>query len=329
MAEDFDLADVRQAIRDRGAGWTAGETSMLQLPSEARRRRLGVNLDEADLAGLRAAPRPDLARQMAEARIRREAAGHEDAVRLASRVLEQAVSFQKEAAELARAELAFPCWFPWWPYRSVNWQSHLGLNAVTPVTDQGNCGSCVAFGTTAVLESMLVIERNLVTDLSEAELLFCGGGSCGGWWPSSAVTYLENRGLAQESCFPYQDHDMACSTCSRRDGEAIKVTRSAVLNDDDWRKCYLYFVGPTMAVFEVYDDFYSYRSGTYRHVTGGLAGLHCVEVVGYDDCGGFWICKNSWGTSWGEGGFFCIAYGECGIDSTYPFWGISGTEFWR
>ena len=37
-------------------------------------------------------------------------------------------------------------------------------------------------------------------------------------------------------------------------------------------------------------------------------------MVGYDDAGGFWICKNSWGTGWGEAGFFCIAYGQCGIN---------------
>jgi C1A family cysteine protease len=84
-----------------------------------------------------------------------------------------------------------------------------------------------------------------------------------------------------------------------------------------------------MAVFQVYDDFYAYTGGVYTHTWGGLVGLHCVEVIGYDDLGGSWICKNSWGTRWGENGFFCIAYGQCEIDTTYPFWGISGTEFWK
>ena len=50
-------------------------------------------------------------------------------------------------------------------------------------------------------------------------------------------------------------------------------------------------------------------------MTGSLAGGHCVSCVGYDDVQRFWICKNSWGSGFGEGGYFCIAYGECGIDS--------------
>jgi hypothetical protein len=329
MDQTVNLEELRQAIYEAGATWTAGETPLLRLSAEERRRRLGVVLDEADLARLRQAPAADLAGIMASLRIRPEVEGHAAAAALARQLLEQAGRLQEESATLADRFKILPCLFPWWPWRSVDWRNHFGLDAVTPVRDQGGCGSCVAFGTTAALESMLVIERNLTTDLSEAELLFCGGGSCGGWWPSSAVSYLETSGLAQESCFPYQDHDMACSTCSRRDGEAIKVTASTVLNDAGQRKAYLHNIGPVIAVFEVFDDFFGYTSGIYRHVTGGLAGLHCVEVIGYDDCSDFWICKNSWGSGWGEAGFFCIAYGQCGIDSTYPFWGISGTEFWK
>jgi hypothetical protein len=72
----------------------------------------------------------------------------------------------------------------------------------------------------------------------------------------------------------------------------------------------------------VYNDFFSYTSGVYRHVSGGVAGGHCVCAVGYNDAGGYWICKNSWGTGWGQAGYFNIAYGECGIDST--MWAVEG-----
>jgi len=174
----------------------------------------------------------------------------------------------------------------------------------------------------------VVVVRGLL-DLSEAELLNCGGGSCGGWWLSPAISYLADRGLAQENCFPYQPMNLTCNPCSRRDQEAIKITASTSVFDVSQRKQYLAWVGPMMAVFAVYDDFFGYTRGVYTHVTGGLAGLHCVEVIGYDDRGGFWICKNSWGSGWGDSGFFCIAYNQCEIDTTYPFWGISGTEFWR
>jgi C1A family cysteine protease len=76
----------------------------------------------------------------------------------------------------------------------------------------------------------------------------------------------------------------------------------------------------------VYQDFFSYRSGVYRHVSGGAAGGHCVEIVGYDDAQGCWICKNSWGANWGEGGFFRIAYGECQIDTWYGPYGANSVS---
>jgi len=58
-----------------------------------------------------------------------------------------------------------------------------------------------------------------------------------------------------------------------------------------------------------------YTGGIYEYKYGLFAGNHLVSIIGYDDTQGYWICKNSWGTSWGENGFFRIKYGECGIDS--------------
>jgi len=85
-------------------------------------------------------------------------------------------------------------------------------------------------------------------------------------------------------------------------------------------------VEPTLsAALTVYNDFFSYSSGVYRHVSGEAAGGHCVCVVGYNDAGGYWICKNSWGDGWGDDGFFRIAYGECGIDSQFPFYDVDLT----
>ena len=57
---------------------------------------------------------------------------------------------------------------------------------------------------------------------------------------------------------------------------------------------------------------------------GADVGLHCVEVIGYSEADECWICKNSWGTSWGDGGYFKIAYGQAGIDTEFPFWTASG-----
>jgi hypothetical protein len=72
--------------------------------------------------------------------------------------------------------------------------------------------------------------------------------------------------------------------------------------------------GPVVTAFTVYEDFFSYSGGIYRHTWGDVAGGHCVAIVGYDNTERYWIVKNSWGPGWGEGGWFRIGFGECGIE---------------
>ena len=74
----------------------------------------------------------------------------------------------------------------------------------------------------------------------------------------------------------------------------------------------------------VYDDFMHYTGGVYSPTSSVNLGGHCVCVVGYDDTNGCWIGKNSWGTGWGEGGLFRIAYGQCGIDA--EMWAVDGVS---
>ena len=85
----------------------------------------------------------------------------------------------------------------------------------------------------------------------------------------------------------------------------------------DLLKNALYNYGPLSTIFAVYNDFFSYTGGVYHYVTGGLAGYHAVLLVGYDDPGQYFIVKNSWGTWWGEAGYFKIAYSE--LDSVVGF----------
>ena len=228
---------------------------------------------------------------------------------------------------------------------TVDWRTR---NAVTAIEDQGNCGSCVAFGTVAMLESMILIEHSLTTDLSEAALFFCEGAKCAdGWHADSAISYVQSKGVPPAACFPYSatadaGTDVACTPCSQAASEAAKTAKSAAIFDVTQRKQYLNSVGPMVGCFTVYEDFetYFYGRGTasdvYEHVTGDNLGGHCVEIIGYDDTRSCWICKNSWGTGDPGGGFFQIGYGQCGIDSDVsflglfnlgsPFQGIWGTE---
>jgi hypothetical protein len=99
-------------------------------------------------------------------------------------------------------------------------------------------------------------------------------------------------------------------------------------------KAFIAQTGPMSACFTVYEDFYyHYTGGVYEYnaaTSGNVVGGHCVSIVGYSDAGQYWICKNSWGSSWGEAGYFRIGYGDCGIDA--EMWGINGTitsEVWH
>jgi C1A family cysteine protease len=181
----------------------------------------------------------------------------------------------------------------------------------------------VAFGVCAATEGMFRVQRgdsNLAIDLSEAHLFFCQGWAQGvtcatGWMPAQAYNCAANVGIADEACYPYNTSNTDCSgLCSDWQNRVTKAVGSAALGAADIKNV-ISTRGPVSACFVVYNDFYYYISGVYRHVSGGIEGGHCIAIVGYDDGQGCWICKNSWGTGWGQNGFFRIAYGECSIDS--------------
>jgi hypothetical protein len=177
----------------------------------------------------------------------------------------------------------------------------------------------------ATVESKLRVQRgdpNLPVDLSEAHLFFCHaraeGANCStGWWPQKAFDAFKSKGVVDEACYRYNLSNTDCSgLCSNWAERVVKVTGYTDLTGKPAQiKEWVSTKGPVSACFVVYADFFSYKSGIYKHVTGGEAGGHCVTIVGYNDNPGYWICKNSWNTNWGEQGFFRITYGECGIDS--------------
>lgn len=223
----------------------------------------------------------------------------------------------------------------------VDWRNRNG-NHVTPVKDQGFCGSCVSFGTTATVESMASIEKGELLDLSEADLHFCSshGANCDGWWLLDALDEIKTRGVPDEAYFPYKDAfdpatgNVQCRVAPDRDARAVRISNFNWIVDVNERKSYLSETGPCSAVLAIFDDFYSYAGGVYHHVTGGFTGTHCVEVIGYSESEQCWICKNSWGAGWGMGGFFKIAYGEAGIDTDNPFYTVQGVllpsdHYWR
>ena len=199
-----------------------------------------------------------------------------------------------------------------------------GKNFISPIRDQGGCGSCVAFGVCATMEGTFRVENQDATnpiDLSEAHLFYCHGRAQGrncdnGWIPDQALTTCKATGIVDEACYPYTAGDQDCTgRCSDWQQRLYKVTDFHVETSTATMKDWLSTKGPLTACFIVYDDFRYYRSGVYRHTSGAQRGGHCISIVGYDDNAQCWICKNSWGAGWGENGFFKIGYGECAIDS--------------
>lgn len=216
---------------------------------------------------------------------------------------------------------------------SIDWRNKDGKNWVSPILNQGNCGSCVAFAAIGVLETQAKISSafpNFNIRLSAQNLFSCGGGACDyGWYPSSAATVLKNRGVPDEACMPYLSgatgKDVACrASCSDTERRSVKIADSASptagMKSLDNVKSALQ-KGPLVTTLNVYADFMSYESGVYQHSTGEYLGGHAVSIVGYDDAKQAFIIRNSWGEDWGEKGFGYVAYSDSsGIgDETWSY----------
>ncbi|HME45283.1 MAG TPA: C1 family peptidase [Syntrophorhabdales bacterium] len=196
-----------------------------------------------------------------------------------------------------------------------DWRDN-GGNYVTSIKNQGNCGSCWAFASTGALESATLIttgKPNTDLDLSEQMLISCGNaGSCSGGYIDDAANYIRDTGLPAESCFPYGGSGGCGPSCPTNKIQNWHwVYHSGTYASADVLKSQLVTYGPLVTTMAVYVDFFSYASGIYTYPGGGyLAGFHAVIIVGYDDPGQYFIAKNSWGTGWGEQGYFRIGYSE-------------------
>jgi len=284
MDETDEIKTIQAAIKKKGAKWTAKETSLTRLSAEERKKWLG-SLPEEEKGK---------EKESAEERVEPES---------------------KEAAGEGAAAA--------WDWRNANG----GHDWTTPVKSQCGCGSCIAFGTLGAMECFLKILRNdhsINPDFSESHLFYCNSRQCFpgdpryGWSRTPALDYLRDSGVPDEACFPYTcpAGNQACNTCSNWENRATKITSWKRLTSKNDMKNWLSTKGPLVTSFTVYDDFFGYAGGVYEYSTGGVAGGHCVTVVGYNDNDQCWICKNSWGSGWGESGYFRIKYGECGLDSS-------------
>ncbi|XP_053417045.1 dipeptidyl peptidase 1 isoform X1 [Nycticebus coucang] len=219
---------------------------------------------------------------------------------------------------------------------SWDWRNVHGINYVSPVRNQESCGSCYSFASVGMLEARIrILTNNTQTPiLSPQEVVSCSqyAQGCEGGFPYLiAGKYAQDFGLVEEACFPYIGTDAPCrmkEDCRRYYSSEYHYVGGFYGGcNEALMKLELVQHGPMAVAFEVYDDFLHYRRGIYHHT--GLRDPfnpfeltnHAVLLIGYgtDSATGmkYWTVKNSWGTGWGEGGYFRIRRGtdECAIES--------------
>lgn len=222
----------------------------------------------------------------------------------------------------------------------VDWREK---GVVSGVKNQGKCGSCWTFSTTGAMESHHAIKfKNWKTsEMAEQQLLDCAGDfenhGCNGGLPSHAFEYIHAAGgLSKEFFYPYRAESTGDKSQCRFDSSAKskiggRTVRSFNMTEGDEESLMriVATVGPVSVAFQVVEDFRLYKRGVYstdKCKQGPQDVNHAVLIVGYgtepDVRLPYWIVKNSWGTDWGEDGYFRIARGRnmCGIATcaSYP-----------
>jgi len=205
---------------------------------------------------------------------------------------------------------------------SYDWR---GEGAVSEVKNQGQCGSCWAFSTTGNVEGRWFISKKKLLSLSEQFLVDCDHDctdgvcdqGCNGGLMWTAMTFIiESKGIPSEQDYPYKGYDAQCHNASK----VATISKWEKVSQNEVEiKNYLFANGP-IAVGINANPLQFYLHGVLDPFLCNAKALdHGVLIVGYGTEGkkDFWIVKNSWGSSWGEKGFFRIirGKGKCGINT--------------
>jgi C1A family cysteine protease len=268
-----DIDELNAAIQAKGAGWVAKETPFSHIPKEEWGKWTGA-VDALDLFG-------------------------------------------RPVDDSFYASLSVPSSFDW---------TQNGGNYVTSIKFQHpECNACVIFTLIAAMESKFLITHDMPgfdLDLSEQIVLSCcaANNGCKGYGSLQGIlTFFKSTGTYLETCYPYTATDGDCGkACANWQANSYKIDGwDIVVNynvdqraDLSVLKNALYTNGPLAVQMKVYEDFKHYGGGIYSYTSGEYINTHHVLLVGWDDSKGAFKCKNSYGTNWGEDGFFWISYNE-------------------
>jgi len=196
---------------------------------------------------------------------------------------------------------------------SFDWRDRSGV--VTPVYNQGQCGSCWAFSATENVESRWALAGHALTQLSMQQVVSCDttDDGCGGGWPYNAYAYLISAG-GQESyaAYPYTAENTPCDFNSQYI-VAKPTSWTYVTNSEDESQMVNYLVanGPLSVCVDA-SEWSAYTGGIFMASECTTSIDHCVDAIGYNLSGGtpYWIIRNSWGTDWGINGYMYLQYGQ-------------------
>jgi C1A family cysteine protease len=228
---------------------------------------------------------------------------------------------------------------------SWNWAAQ---GKVTDVRNQGACGACYAFAALGDFESQLLRDGAGTLDLSENNAKECnwrevnswqdGGGNpwggCSGGNYYMLASLFSQKGTVLDTCDPYVENDTgACNTSCPYQQTLLdwRIISTNAVPSPDVLKQYIYDYGPVYTAIYIghggnawQNTFGYYDGSTVLDYAGTETPNHAVLITGWDDSAGGtggWVVKNSWGTSWGNNGYFTITYGSAsiGTDSSFVY----------
>jgi C1A family cysteine protease len=205
------------------------------------------------------------------------------------------------------------------PPSTFDWRDH-NPAVVTPVYNQGQCGSCWAFSATENIESQWAIAGNTLTSLAVQQIVSCDtqdDGCNGGDTPTAYEYVIKAGGLDSWKSYPYTSGSGRTGNCEFKSSDIvakIKGWEYAGKGNETAMVAYLAANGPISICVDA-SSWDSYKGGIMPASSCGTSLDHCVLIVGYDLPKNYWIVRNSWATDWGIDGYIYLEYGHdtCGL----------------
>lgn len=188
---------------------------------------------------------------------------------------------------------------------------------VGSVRDQADCGSCWAFAAAETFSDNQCVQKGLTETFSPQDLVSCDStdNGCNGGTLTGVWDWIQTHGICSDECMPYTSGGGEVASCPLTcpaSGLAIERTKCDttynMLEDTNAIKSGIFSAGSVEVGMAVYSDLMTYSSGIYKHTTGSYLGGHAVKAIGWgvEFETNYWLIQNSWGSSWGESGYFRI-----------------------